>query len=59
MLRRLAPSLGLVLSYEALADNVSADDLLGPMLDAVPMPDPPLRGLDAVPVGQPWQSARR
>jgi MoxR-like ATPase len=32
----------LVLSYEALADNVSADDLLGRILDAIPMPEVPL-----------------
>ncbi len=33
----------LVLSYEALADGVSPDDLLGPVLDAVPLPDILLR----------------
>ncbi len=33
----------IVLSYEALADGVSSDDLLGPVLDAVPLPDIPLR----------------
>jgi MoxR-like ATPase len=32
----------LVLSYEALADNISADDLLNRILDAVPMPEIPL-----------------
>jgi MoxR-like ATPase len=32
----------LVLSYEALADNISADDLLNRILDAVPMPEVPL-----------------
>jgi MoxR-like ATPase len=32
----------LVLSYEALADNVSADDLLNRILEAVPMPEVPL-----------------
>jgi len=32
----------LVLSYEALADNISADDLLNSILDAVPMPEIPL-----------------
>ncbi len=32
-----------VLSYEALADGISPDDLLGPILDAVPLPDVPLR----------------
>ena len=33
----------LVLSYEALAEGIAADDLLGPILDAVTMPDVPLR----------------
>jgi MoxR-like ATPase len=33
----------IVLSYEALADGISADDLLGPVLDAVALPDVPLR----------------
>jgi MoxR-like ATPase len=33
----------LVLSYEALADGVSADDLLGPVLDSVALPDIPMR----------------
>ena len=33
----------LVLSYEALAEGISADDLLGPVLEAVGMPDVPLR----------------
>jgi len=28
-----------VLSYEALADGVTPDDLLGPLLGAVPLPD--------------------
>ncbi len=32
-----------VLSYEALADGVSPDDLLGPVLETVPLPDIPLR----------------
>jgi MoxR-like ATPase len=32
----------LVLSYEALADNVSPDHLLDRILDAVPMPEVPL-----------------
>ena len=32
----------LVLSYEALADNVSSDDLLKQILKAVPVPDVPL-----------------
>jgi MoxR-like ATPase len=29
----------LVLSYEALADNVNSDDLLDRLVDAVPMPE--------------------
>jgi MoxR-like ATPase len=32
----------LVLSYEALADNISADDLLSRILGAVPVPEVPL-----------------
>jgi MoxR-like ATPase len=32
----------LVLSYEALADNISTDDLLSRILDAVPVPEVPL-----------------
>jgi MoxR-like ATPase len=40
--RELAPDVlrhRMVLSYEALADDVSADDLLGPILAAVPLPE--------------------
>ncbi|MDQ6715761.1 MAG: MoxR family ATPase, partial [Actinomycetota bacterium] len=33
----------IVLSYEALAEDMSADDLLGPILDAVAVPNVPLR----------------
>ncbi len=32
----------LVLSYEALADNISSDDLLNQILDNIPLPDVPL-----------------
>ncbi len=32
----------IVLSYEALADNVSADDVLTSVLDAIPLPEVPL-----------------
>jgi MoxR-like ATPase len=42
--RELAPDVlrhRMVLSYEALADDVSADDLLGPILAAVPLPESP------------------
>jgi MoxR-like ATPase len=42
----------LVLSYEALADGVSPDDLLGPILAAVPLPDL------APPQGQSWPAGR-
>ena len=31
-----------VLSYEALADNVSADDVLTSVLGAIPLPEVPL-----------------
>ena len=40
--RELAPDVlrhRMVLSYEALADDVSTDDLLGPLLAAVPLPE--------------------
>ena len=33
----------LVLSYEALSDNVESDDILGRLMDAIPMPNVPLR----------------
>ena len=33
----------LVLSYEALSDNVESDDILARLMDAIPMPDVPLR----------------
>jgi MoxR-like ATPase len=33
----------IVLSYEALAEDLSADDLLTPILEAVPVPAAPLR----------------
>jgi MoxR-like ATPase len=33
----------IVLSYEALADNVSADDVLGHVLATIPLPEVPLR----------------
>ncbi len=42
--RELAPDVlrhRMVLSYEALADDVSADDLLGPILAAVPLSESP------------------
>jgi len=33
----------LVLSYEALADNVSSDEVLSRILEAIPLPEVPLR----------------
>ena len=33
----------LVLSFEALSDNVTSDDLLGTILNLVPVPAVPLR----------------
>jgi MoxR-like ATPase len=49
----------LVLSYEALADDVSPDDLLGPVLDAVPLPDVPLRERGVPSGGRPWTAQQR
>jgi MoxR-like ATPase len=51
--RDLAPDVmrhRLVLSYEALADNVSPDDLLNRILNAVPMPEAPLHERHRAPV---------
>jgi MoxR-like ATPase len=45
-------------SYEALADGLSADDLLQPVLDAVPVPDIPLRERASTP-GQQWTTRPR
>jgi len=47
-----------VLSYEALAEDMSADDLLGPILDAVELPVVPLRE-QASRAGEPPWTARR
>jgi MoxR-like ATPase len=47
----------IVLSYEALADGVSADDLLGPLLEAVSLPQIPV-GERAARGDRPW-SARQ
>ena len=45
----------IVLSYEALADGVSPDDLLGPVLRAVPVPEIPMRERATSPgSGSPW-----
>ena len=47
----------IVLSYEALADDVSPDDVLGPLLAAVPVPEldqpPPDRAPRGVPARRP------
>jgi MoxR-like ATPase len=40
----------LVLSYEALSDNVTSDDLLSEVLDRIPAPEVPLREHANVPV---------
>ena len=34
----------LVLSYEALSDNIEPDDILGRLMEAIPMPEVPLSG---------------
>ena len=47
-----------VLSYEALADGVSPDDVLAPVLASVPVPEIPLGERDALADGQRW-SARQ
>jgi MoxR-like ATPase len=44
----------IVLSYEALADGMSADDLLGPLLASVPLPDVALREHAAYTGAGPW-----
>jgi len=50
----------IVLSYEALAEDMSADDLLTPILDSVRVPQIPLRerpahaGVPGSPSGSPW-----
>ena len=41
----------LVLSYEALAEGMSADDILTPILNAVTVPDVPLRERPQQPAG--------
>jgi MoxR-like ATPase len=49
----------LVLSYEALAENMSADDILGPVIDAVTMPDVPLRERPQQNSGATWTGQPR
>jgi MoxR-like ATPase len=46
----------IVLSYEALADGISADDLLGPVLAAVHLPENPQGQLGAVGDGRQWSA---
>ncbi len=55
-IRDLAPDVlrhRMVLTYEALADDVSPDDLLGPILAAVPVPQQPLRERHTGGAGEP------
>ncbi len=49
----------IVLSYEALADGISADDLLTPLLDSIPLPDLPLRERRTHAGGPPWTTPQR
>src|SRR3954449_11050800 len=48
-----------VLSYEALADGVAPDDLLGPIRAAVPLPDIPLRERGPAAGDRPWSARPR
>ena len=48
-----------VLSYEALADGLGPDDLLRPVLDAIPLPDVPLRERAAGGGELPWTTHPR
>jgi MoxR-like ATPase len=47
-----------VLSYEGLADGVTPDDLLGQVLEAVAMPDIPMRERGGTGGGQAWSTSR-
>jgi MoxR-like ATPase len=49
----------IVLSYEGLADGVSPDDLLGPVLETVPLPSIPMRERGQAAGGSVWSSSRR
>jgi MoxR-like ATPase len=49
----------LVLSYEALAEGISADDVLEPVVAAVSMPDVPLRDRRPQPSEAPWTAGPR
>jgi MoxR-like ATPase len=46
----------IVLSYEALADGLSADELLSPVLDAVPLPAVAMRDTGPQKGGIPWNA---
>jgi MoxR-like ATPase len=48
-----------VLSYEALADGISPDDLLGPVLAAVPVPEVPAGERGALADGRSWSAQQR
>ncbi len=49
----------IVLSYEGLADGISTDDLLGPVLEAVSLPDIPLRERSTPSAGASWSTSPR
>jgi MoxR-like ATPase len=55
--RALAPDVlrhRLVLSYEALADNVTPDDIIAAVLAAIPLPDLVMRGSDVLAEHRQW-----
>jgi MoxR-like ATPase len=55
--RALAPDVlrhRLVLSYEALADNVTPDDIVAAVLAAIPLPDLVMRGSDVLAEHRQW-----
>jgi len=49
----------IVLSYEALADGISADDLLGPVLAAVHLPETPQGQHGTLNDGRQWSAQQR
>jgi len=49
----------LVLSYEALAEGIGADDVLGPVVATVSMPDVPLRERRPLPSEATWNAGPR
>jgi MoxR-like ATPase len=46
----------IVLSYEGLADGVTPDDLLGPLIEKIGLPNIPMRDGGE---GQAWSASRR